>query len=77
MDDLDENMQFLGAIDRFDNCGANAWDDCGIATIPDVPEEVAAFDFQGTVPWDTVNEFAVGDENVPSEVRSYESEANM
>lgn len=74
MDDLDENMQFLGAVNRFDNSGSNAWDDCRITTIPDAPEEVAAFDFQETVPWDTVNEFAVGDENVPNEVRSYESD---
>lgn len=76
LDDLDENTGFLSAIDRFDNCGANAWDDCGIAVMPEALEE-AAFDYQGTVPWDTVNDFSVGDESVPSEVRAYESEADM
>ena len=77
MDDVDEHMGFMTAIDRFDNCGANAWDDSGINSIPDVPEEVAPFDYPGALPWDTVNEFSVADENVLSEVRSYESEADM
>lgn len=77
LDEIDESMGFLTAINRFDNCAADAWDNCGIATLPDAPEEAAAFNYQGTVPWDTLNEFSVGDENVPSEVRSYESEADM
>ena len=77
MDDVDEHMGFMTAIDRFDNCGANAWDDGGINTIPDVPEDMAAFNCQDTLAWDQVNEFSVADENVPSEVRSYESEADM
>lgn len=77
LDDIDENMGFLTAIDRFDKCGANAWDNFGVATLPDAPEDAAAFEYQGAVSWDTLNEFSVGDENVPSEVRSYESEADM
>ena len=77
LDDLDESMGLIGAIAKFDDCGANAWDDCGIAVMQDAPEEAANFDYQGTAPWDTGNEFSVGDDTVPSEVRSYESEADM
>ena len=76
MDDLDENMQFLGVVSRFDYYGANAWDDCGIATIQGVPEPVAALIFEGLclrIPLKS----SVGGENVPSEVRSYESVADM